>query len=472
MNRFRATAAAVGAVALVGLAAPAFAGASLPGFVSDTPNDSAPIVLGGQCYGKVGSTTGADPNKCRRVLVLHQTGSWIYAGGIIDTVEDRSGGSTKTITGFHNIFRYDASSLAVDSSWQPQLYRSAQTGDALQYKDSAVTGLDGNSTAIYAAGAFTQVATIPGATPTARHGVAALDPTTGAVLAYNARSNALVKDVKIVGSNVWIGGTFTKLGTKTQPAIAFTDPKTGALVGTQIAISGQVTTTTPTKVTKMAISNDGTQAAVIGNYTTVGGVTHNEVFVASITNGIGTPTSFDSPAFAASNSTNCKDTDTWARGVDWSPDNIHFDIAASGGGGFDAYGAAGALCDALSRFDSTKGSSTVPDFVNETGYDSLFTVTDTGPVLYTGGHNKSLNHALYQNGVKIKAPQEFHYGIGAVDTSTGKAITSFNSGTTTGRGAGWAASLSTATGVYIGGDAQAVGTDTTVQRLAYFPASP
>jgi hypothetical protein len=441
--------------------------------VSNTPSDSAPIVLGGQCYGKVGSTGAADPNKCRRVLVLEQVGSWVYAGGIIDTVQDRSGPTPVTIAGFHNIFRYDASTFAVDTSWKPQLYKSAQSGNALQYKDSAVTGLDGNATAIYAAGAFTQVAPLPGGSPIARHGVAALNPVTGAALAYNAKSNALVNDVKLVGPNVWIGGTFSKLGTKAQRAIAFTNPTTGALVGTQIAISGQVTTTAPTKVTKMAISNDGTRAAVIGNYTTVGGVSHNEVFVASISNGIGTPTSFDSPSFAASNSTNCSDSDTWARGVDWSPDNIHFDIAASGGGGFDAYGAAGALCDALSRFDSTKGSATVPDFVNETGFDSLFTVTDTGPVLYTGGHNKNLNHAVYVNGVKLRqTPQEAHSGIGAVDTATGKAITAFNNGTTTGRGAGWAASLSTSAGVTMGGDAVHYLTDNSIQRLVFFPASP
>ena len=42
-------------------------------------------------------------------------------------------------------------------------------------------------------------------------------------------------------------------------------------------------------------------------------------------------------------------------------------------------------------------------------------MVDTGGVVYTGGHNKSLNHAVYINGVKVKATQESHYGIGAID---------------------------------------------------------
>ncbi len=160
----------------------------------------------------------------------------------------------------------------------------------------------------------------------------------------------------------------------------------------------------------------------------------------------------------------------------WDPTGTFFDIAASGGGGFDAFGAHGALCDAFSRFKSDGNASTPhPLIVNVTGFDSLFTVVDTGDVAYTGGHNKSLNHAVYVNGAKVKASQESHYGIGAIDVNPadpgyGRAITSFNNSTATGRGQGWAASLSTSAGIYLGGDAQVVGSDTTIKRLAFFPA--
>ena len=117
-----------------------------------------------------------------------------------------------------------------------------------------------------------------------------------------------------------------------------------------------------------------------------------------------------------------------------------------------------------------------PLIVNETGFDSLFTVLDTGSIVYTGGHNKNLDHAVYINGVKVHGPEQKHYGIGAIDVQIGDpnyghAILSFNNSLTTGRGAGWAASVSTGAGIYIGGDAQVVGSDTSIARLAYFPAS-
>ncbi len=180
----------------------------------------------------------------------------------------------------------------------------------------------------------------------------------------------------------------------------------------------------------------------------------------------------------ASNSANCSPDDTWARGVDWDPTGTYFDIAASGGGGQDAFGAAGALCDAFSRFKSDGNPSTpFPLVVNETGFDSLFTVLDTGPIVYTGGHNKNLDHAVYLNGVKVHSPEQKHYGIGAIDVNPadstyGHGITTFNASIATGRGAGWAASLSTTSGIYVGGDAEVVGTDTSIARLAFFPAAP
>jgi hypothetical protein len=98
-------------------------------------------------------------------------------------------------------------------------------------------------------------------------------------------------------------------------------------------------------------------------------------------------------------------------------------------------------------------------------------------VVYTGGHNKNLDHAVYINGKKVHSPEQKHYGIGAIDVDPvsatyGHAITTFNASLATGRGAGWAASLSTSGGIFIGGDAEVVGTDTSIARLAFFPASP
>ena len=486
-----------GAMALVGLVAPsAYAGQPISSSVASASDDS-PAVSGAQCYPGV-----PDPNACRRVLALKQVGSWIYAAGIIDTVIDRSGTSDVPISGFHNIFRFNATTHIVDAGWQPQLYKSALSYPSggpttTAYTDSAVTGLDADGSGnVFAAGSFQNIATGPSAaTYIVRKGVVKLTPTGLVDTSFNAKvgaggGSAVVNDVTYVrgtySATVWLGGLFTRLGGGTGVArtgLAFVDT-TGALTSNQVPIAGQVTTTVGTKVAKFAINNAVTKAAMIGNYTTVGGNSHKEVAVLDINRADGTgsvdPWNAES-SLAASNSTNCNAKDTWARGVDWSPDNVHFNVAASGGGGFDAYGSYGALCDALTRFDSTK-INVEPDLVNETGYDSLFTVVDTGDTLYTGGHNKYLNYKVYVKGVKVSAPQEDHYGLGAIDVRAssptyGRAITSYNNSALTGRGAGWASSLSisgagsTGGGVYIGGDAENVLGDSTIKRLAYVPSA-
>src|ERR1700722_8972353 len=113
---------AAGVVVMAGLAAPvAHAGEPISGLVSDVASDMTPSVPGGQCYPM------ADQDMCRRILVLKHIGGWIYAGGIIDSVTDRTTG--KTTSGFHNIFRFSATTGAVDTSWQPQFYKSAQANN-------------------------------------------------------------------------------------------------------------------------------------------------------------------------------------------------------------------------------------------------------------------------------------------------------------------------------------------------------
>jgi hypothetical protein len=194
---------------------------------------------------------------------------------------------------------------------------------------------------------------------------------------------------------------------------------------------------------------------------------------------------WNAPTYLNASETRCSHKDTWARGVDWSPDGQYFDIAASGGGKSSAWPG---LCDAVTRFafdpSAPDFSHATPAFVNFTGFDSLFAVCDTGDYLYTGGHNKYLNSSIYINGTKVRTGgTEAHYGIGviSVDKSSpsfryGFAVPTWNNTTETGRGAGWAACLairggpSVGGGLYVGGDAQGVNGDRTIKRLAYFPS--
>ncbi len=139
-----------------------------------------PAVPGGECY------LATQQDQCRRVLVLKQVGDWIYAGGIISTVTDRITGVTTS--GYHNIFRFSASTHKVDTSWQPQFYSSAQTGGSA-YQDSAVTGIatDGAGT-LYVSGSFSKVAPAPGAAGVTRRGVAAINVSDGSLSRSTPRS--------------------------------------------------------------------------------------------------------------------------------------------------------------------------------------------------------------------------------------------------------------------------------------------
>ena len=476
-----------GAALLMAGGTPPLAQAAEPqaSLVSGVVSDSDPVVLGGQCYPGV-----PNPAACRRVLhLLHLptgTSDWVYASGIVDKVQDRVTGVTTS--GFHNVFRFDATTHLLDTTWQPQLYKTTTT-----YTDAPVTGLAGSAdgAVLYVAGAFTQVAPAAGAPAQLLKGVAALGTAAGpaTVQPFNAKvcvggGPCVVNDVQLVNGTLWLGGLFTHVAKTPVTALAFVDPVTAALRPVQVPISGVVTSTVGTKVAAVAINPQVTQAVMIGNFASVGGSTHQEVAVLDITSdGTASTDPWNAPTNLAASGPACNAKDTWARGVDWDPTGTYFDIAASGGGGFDAYPA---LCDSFSRFASDGNPNTpYPLVVNATGFDSEFTVCDTGGIAYVGGHFKNQNHVVRINGVvkKLKGrADENHYGLAALtmdplDPNYGFAVQSWNNTTTTGRGAGWASCLSRATvaaqggGVYFGGDANVVMGDTGVQRLAWFPSA-
>jgi hypothetical protein len=450
-------------------ASPASAGTHLANLVSDHASDRMPAIPGGECYhGQTGS--------CRRVNAIAESGGWVYVAGIISSVTDRTTGTT--ITGFHNLFRFNATTGAVDTSFKPQFYRSSQS----DYTDSIVTGLVANNGALYVAGSFTEYAPSPGAAGVARKGVAAISTTNGSLESFDPHvceggGSCVVENVAYTHGTLWLSGDFSKVAGKAQSALAFVNPTTGSLQGSQLGISGRVTSNVPTKVAQAAINPQQTQAVIIGNFATVGGATHKDVAVLNVTSSGGaTVNAWNDPVNLNASGTHCHAADTWARGVDWDPTGTYFDIAASGGGGFNAYGQYGALCDAFSRFKSDGNPNTpYPLIVNQTGFDSLFTVQDTGNYVYTGGHNHGLNHGVFINGKQIKATFEHHYGLGVIDVNPsdpgyGLAVSSWNKGSATGRGQGWKGSLTTSAGLYMGGDAAEVNGDKSIERLAFFPA--
>lgn len=81
---------------------------------------------------------------------------------------------------------------------------------------------------IYVGGTFT--AAIVNGHNTTRHGLAAVDATTGALLAWNPNATGEVRTLAVDGNNVYAGGNLTAIGGVSRTRLAEIDGTTGALV--------------------------------------------------------------------------------------------------------------------------------------------------------------------------------------------------------------------------------------------------
>jgi hypothetical protein len=480
--RFSLTAAVLSAVGLAvtqgGAAITASAAPTQTSVVTDVASTQTPRVPGGQCYAGV-----LNPQACREVLKMIKVGGWIYAGGIVSQVANPI---TNTVaSGFSNLFRFNAVTHQLDTSFKPQFFRTRGRVD-----DARVTGLaasaDGSS--LYVAGRFTNVASAPGGAANPRRSLAKINASTGAVdTAFNARlcasgGGCMASDVQLVADqSVWVAGNFTTVNTTSRTALASLDPATGALTNNvQLAIAGAPVITAGTKVTKISVNPASTRAVILGNFGSVAGQSRQEVALLDVNPATGSAPSvnaWNAPTHLVGSVSRCAKNDIWPRDADWDPTGSFFDIAASGGGGLNPWPA---LCDTYSRWQDNGNANSVPVIYNNSQFDSFFSVCDVGGWAYVGGHFKSLNRNVRINGSLISVPRaqvnEIHYGLGVINTTNALAVTPWNHTTATGRGAGWAAALcvpgsaATGGGVYFGGDGIGVNGNPAIQKLAYFPA--
>lgn len=110
----------------------------------------------------------------------------------------------------------------------------ATDGTVLPYNPAAdgnVRSLKIKDNTLYAAGSFTGFGYNPVNKTVAvqRNGVAALDVNTGAVLSWNPNVTGSVAVITVDGKNVYIGGSFTKVGNGTRNNIAIVEAISGGL---------------------------------------------------------------------------------------------------------------------------------------------------------------------------------------------------------------------------------------------------
>ena len=392
------------AVVLTGTT-PAFGAVAHTTVVSADPADFTPHVEGGV----------ARPT----VNALAQRGRTIYAGGAFSAVanNDRSSSVSR-----ENLVSFDARTGAI-------------RGLAANI-EGPVFALQPAGQWLYVGGDFARVNGVQ------RRGIARINATTGAVDAgFNARLDGRVTEIRLVGSRLLVGGSFTE-------RLLALNPETGAdtgYIGVRIADTRNAAGTRP-NVYRFAVNATGTRLVAVGNFRTVAGRTRNQAFMLNLGPRSTTLNSWQYRPLA-----NLCLSDTkrdYLRDVDFAPDGSYF-VLVSTGGPPRAGGLGRDICDATARFETRITAPGRPTWINYAGGDTLHSVAATGSVVYVQGHQRRLNTPLFSAGRRVPNTSVERAGIGALNPRTGRAL-SWNPGKT--RGIGGKDFLATGAGLWVGSD--------------------
>ena len=226
------TAAMVGALLVVGPAAPAGADtAPAPGVPETVTATGLPTV---QINGVVWA----------QVIV----GNTVYVTGQFSQARPAGSAAGVNQTPRSNILAYNLTTGNLITTWAPTL-----NGQGLSIAASA------NGQTIYVGGTFTSV------NGTSRNRVAAINATTGALTAFNANANNEVSALAVTGNTVYMGGHFTTVGGQGRAYLAAANATSGALLPWNPAANREVVS---------MVFHAGTNRVIVGgSFTTLDGQT-------------------------------------------------------------------------------------------------------------------------------------------------------------------------------------------------------
>jgi hypothetical protein len=201
----------------------------------------------------------------------------------------------------------------------------------------------------------------------------------------------------------------------------------------------------PTRVYNQQVSNGGTLDLVEGDFTSVGGLPRQQIFMLDLSGSTATVTGWTSTEF----NTNCNFNEAfYLQAAAWSPDDSTVYVATTGykpngtpAGSFPRAG----LCDAAAAFPSTQTSVT-HTWINYPGCDSLYSTAADASTAYFGGHERwseNPNGCDFAGPGAIPAP-----GMEGLSPTTG--LLTFNP--TRGRGEGADDMMITSAGLWVASD--------------------
>ncbi len=388
-----------------------------------------------------------------------QVGSLMVVGGSFTQVTPTAGAGSGTTVTRDYLFAFNASTGALDTSFVPSV-----NGEV----DAIVPTADG--TGVYVGGMFTSA----GGVSTR---LAEFNLSTGTrVTTFNPSLNGPINALALVGSRLFIAGTFTSVKSVEHDGLAAVNPTTGA-VDPYLTVNltgnhnyGRVAGAAEGRVgaTDIAVSPDGTRMIVDGNFIKAADPVNPTGYardqIANII--LGPSQATVDPTWNTNAYTNAcfaNAYDSYVRHIAWSPDGSYFVVAATGGynsGTFEN-------CDAASRFNaSSTGSNVKPAWVDYTGTDSIYSVAVTTDAVYIGGHYRWLNNPYGQdNPQKGAVPRP---GLAALDPANGVPL-SWNPGRNP-RGHGAEEIYATSAGIWVGSDTDWIGDyQYKHQKLDFFP---
>lgn len=428
-------------VALVGMgAAPSGAVNTDHGdrVVSSNPADFTPHVMDGS------------------VNAITQVGNKIIAAGTFTKVSP-SGTYANTADDVvrNRIFAFDATTGVIDPNFNPNL-------------GGAANSLDTDGTYIYVGGTFGSVG---GNTAIKR--LVKLTAAGAMVSGFKAVPNSAVNEVVYRTGRVYIGGAFTSVKSgsvsSSRGALAALDPSTGAvLASVNVPFTGVYDPNNNyngkmggvTNVKRFDVTTDGSRLAAIGNFSTVGGQPHAQLAVLDTSGATATVAPWATNRFDRSNNSCAGVFDTFTRDIDFSPDGSYFVVTATGA--FAGGAGSGTMCDSVTRWE-TASTGNDPTWQDYTGGDTTYGVAVTGSAVYVGGHMRWENNPF--QGDQAGPGAVPRAGIAALDPVNGLPL-SWNPGRN--RGVGAQALFATSQGLWVGSDTEQIGGETH-GRIAFMP---
>jgi hypothetical protein len=371
---------------VAGIAAGACCLPAAPAFATAGPVSPTPVA---------GTPTLAPNGTTEQIRQLVDCGGTMYAVGTFTSITGSNGTFTR-----NNVFSFGDTSPFTVTSWAPNVNGTV----------NSIAFSGGNCADAYIGGQFTSV------NGTTAANIAEVDTTTGNVVTGFGHNTGggHVDTILPVNGHLLVGGTFTSINNNkgADPYYASLNPGTGKDDGfLHLNISGhyvfQGVKANSTEVYNQQLSHGGTLLLVEGDFTSVGGLNRQQIFMLNVGGTTAKVTGWSSPEFDGSKGNlpggyayQCGDSHPfYIHAAAWSPNDSEIYIADTGfhpwnwdGTTFPIPG----LCDDAAAFPATQTEVT-HDWIAHDGCDSLYSAAADNSAVYVAGHNRWFNNPLACN---------------------------------------------------------------------------